>query len=74
MAPKTSKGRSGGGKRLSRHLEGVSEIDPNDYDLLRRFVADHGKIIPARLTGAPARLQRQIKQAVRRARNIGMLP
>lgn len=61
-------------RKASRHLEGVKQIDPNDVDLLRRFITEHGKIIPARLTGANARIQRQIKDAVRRARTMGLLP
>jgi len=52
----------------------VKDIDPTNYDFLRKFMTDHGKIIPARLTGATAKQQRQIKSAIRRARNIGLLP
>jgi hypothetical protein len=40
---------------------------------LRRFVTDHGKIMPARLTGANAKQQREIKKGVRRAREMGLL-
>ena len=61
-------------RKKSRHLEGVSEIDPRNYDLLNKFVTEHGKIIPARLTGATARQQRQIKRAVRRARVMELVP
>ena len=60
-------------RKRSRYLEGVSTIDPRDYELLSKFVTEHGKIVPARLTGASARQQRQIKRGVRRARNIGMM-
>jgi small subunit ribosomal protein S18 len=56
-----------------RTLDGVTAIDNRDYDLLGRFVTDYGKILPARLTGATPKQQRQIKRAVRRARNIGMM-
>jgi len=58
---------------MSRHLEGVKEIAPNDYDLIEKFVTDQGKIIPSRLTGATAKQQRQIKRAVRRARFTGLV-
>jgi len=61
-------------KKRFRHLEGIKEVDPNDYELLRKFLTEHGKIVPARLTGVPAKLQRKIKDAVRRARNMGLLP
>jgi ribosomal protein S18 len=61
-------------RKNSRYLEGVGKIDPRDYELLRKFVTEHGKIMPARLIGASARQQRQIKRAVRRARTMGVLP
>jgi small subunit ribosomal protein S18 len=61
-------------KKRSRHLDGVTDIDPQDFELARRFLTDHGKIIPARLTGATARQQRQIRRAVRRARVMGLAP
>jgi small subunit ribosomal protein S18 len=62
------------GPKRSRYLDGVTDIDPTNYDFLRKFMTDHGKIIPARLTGATAKQQRQIKCAIRCARNIGLLP
>lgn len=64
----------GAPRKRSRYLEGVSKIDVNNADFLRNFVTEHGKIVPARLTGASASQQRQIKQGVRRARNMGLLP
>lgn len=75
-ASKKNRGRkrvSQGGKRF-RHLDGVKQIDVKDHEFLRKFVTDHGKIIPSRLTGASAKQQRQIKQGVRRARTMGLLP
>ena len=63
-----------GVRKMSRHLEGVKEIDPRNYDLLQRFLTEHGKLMPARLTGASAKQQRQIKKAVRRARTMGLMP
>jgi small subunit ribosomal protein S18 len=63
-----------GVRKASRHLEGVKEIDPNDFELVRKFLTDHGKVMPSRLTGATAGQQRQIKRAVRRARVMGFLP
>jgi small subunit ribosomal protein S18 len=60
-------------KKQSRHLDGVRNIESQDYDLLRRFVTEHGKIIPSRLTGACAKQQRQIKRGVRRARQMGLM-
>lgn len=61
-------------RKKSRHLEGVSDVDPYDYDLIRKFVTEHGKIISSRISGASAKQQKQIKRAVRRARVLGLIP
>lgn len=60
-------------KRRACILDPHDIIDLNDVELLRRFVTEYGKIIPARLTGVTAAQQRQIKKGVRRARNMGLL-
>jgi small subunit ribosomal protein S18 len=60
-------------RRRSRHLDGDKDIDERDHELLRNFLTEHGKIIPARLTGATAKQQRQIKRGIRRARTMGLL-
>lgn len=61
-------------KRGTRYLEGVTEIDYKDHELLRKFMTDRGKIMPRRLTGITAKQQRQITRAIRRARVMGLLP
>ena len=60
-------------RRRVRLLEGVREIDIRDYELLRRFVTEAGKIMPSRFTGASPKQQRQIARAIRRARVMGIL-
>jgi len=60
-------------RKRAQILEPHSAVDTNDIDLLRRFVTDYGKIIPARITGITAAQQRKIKTGVRRARNMGLL-
>ena len=60
-------------RRRSKCLEDVKNIDMDDAEFLSQFVTEQGKIIPARLTGASAKQQRQIKQGVRRVRVIGLL-
>jgi len=62
-----------GMRRRTRYLDPNAVIDVNDIDLLRRFVTEYGKIVPARLTGVTAEQQRDIKRGVRRARNMGLL-
>ena len=62
-------------KKFCRFTVGkVEQIDYKDIDTLRDFVAENGKIIPARLTGTRAIFQRQINTAVKRARFLAMLP
>lgn len=60
--------------RGSRYLKGVKKIDYKDSELLGKFMSDSGKIMSRRLTGVTARQQRQLKMAIRRSRNMGMLP
>lgn len=62
-------------KRFCRFtVAGVEEVDYKDLDTLRDFVAENGKIIPARLTGTRAIYQRQVSTAIKRARFLAMLP
>ena len=60
--------------KAARYLDGVKEIRSTDYDLLRKFMTEHGKVLPARTIGASAKQQRQIKRSIRRARTMGLLP
>lgn len=53
--------------------EGVKEIDYKDIDVLKDFINENGKIIPARITSTKARFQRQLGTAIRRARFLGLL-
>jgi small subunit ribosomal protein S18 len=62
------------GKRSSKFLEDVKQIDYKDAELLKKFMTERGKILPGRTTGASAAQQRQIKRAIRRARVMGLLP
>ena len=48
--------------------EGVKEIDFKDVEILKDFIQDNGKIMPARITGTKARYQRQLGIAIKRAR------
>ena len=55
-------------------VAGVEEVDYKDVDVLRDFIAENGKIIPARLTGTRAIYQRQVTTAIKRARFLALLP
>ncbi|AFZ82684.1 30S ribosomal protein S18 [Candidatus Kinetoplastidibacterium crithidiae] len=52
----------------------VEEIDYKDVDILKDFIQENGKIIPARLTGTKAIYQRQLGIAIKRARFLALLP
>jgi small subunit ribosomal protein S18 len=53
--------------------EGIKEVDYKDVNLLKDFINENGKIIPARITGTKARYQRQLTDAVKRARYLALL-
>ena len=54
--------------------EGIKEVDYKDVDLLKDFINENGKIIPARITGTKARYQRQLTTAIKRARFLALMP
>ena len=51
----------------------VTVVDITDVDFLRRYVSEHGKILPQRLSGLNAAQQRKVKRGVRRARTKGIM-
>ncbi|KPK00849.1 MAG: 30S ribosomal protein S18 [Gemmatimonas sp. SG8_28] len=53
---------------------GVRVVDYKDERMLSRFLTERGKIIPSRLSGMCARHQRQVSQAIKRARHVALLP
>ena len=60
-------------KRLSPIKPG-DPIDYTDVDLLKKFITERGKILPRRLTGLTAKQQRDLTNAVKRARIVALLP
>ena len=54
--------------------EGISEVDYKDIELLKAFITETGKIVPARITGTKAKYQRQLANAVKKARYLSLLP
>jgi small subunit ribosomal protein S18 len=67
---------SGGGRRKSCHFcrDKVDQIDYKDFQSLRRYLSDRGKIRSRRITGACRRHQSQLARAVKRARELALLP
>ncbi|WP_227936911.1 30S ribosomal protein S18 [Alkalihalobacillus deserti] len=52
----------------------ITKIDYKDTDLLKRFISERGKILPRRVTGTSAKYQRQLTIAIKRSRQIALLP
>ena len=50
------------------------KIDYKDVRLLQRYISERGKIVPSRITAAAASKQRELAQAIKRARFLGLLP
>ena len=70
----------GGGRRYRRRkvcrfcLDKVDLIDYKDVKLLQSYVPERSKIMPRRISGACAPHQRMLAEAIKRARNIALLP
>ena len=54
--------------------EGIKMVDYKDVEVLKDFINENGKIIPARITGTKSHFQRQLSTAVERARYLALLP
>jgi small subunit ribosomal protein S18 len=54
--------------------EKIEWIDYKDIEILKDFVNENGRIIPARITGTKAGYQRQLSTAIKRARYLALLP
>lgn len=74
------RGGGGGGRRMHRRKvcgfcrEKIDLIDYKDVKLLQGFVPERGKILPRRISGTCASHQRMLAEAIKRARNIALLP
>ena len=55
-------------------VDKVEQIDYKDVATLRRYITERGKILPRRISGNCAKHQRQVTVAIKRARNIALLP
>jgi small subunit ribosomal protein S18 len=54
--------------------EKIAEVDYKDIEILKDFVTENGKIMPARITGTKAHYQRQLGVAIKRARFLALMP
>jgi small subunit ribosomal protein S18 len=73
-------GRGGGRGRMRRRkvcrfcVDKVDLIDFKDVRLLQNFIPERGKILPRRISGVCTAHQRMLTEAIKRARNIALLP
>ncbi len=69
--------RRGRGKRKKVcyfTANGITHIDYKDVELLKKFISERGKILPRRVTGTSAKYQRMLTKAIKRARQVALLP
>lgn len=86
MAPPQRRQQEGGRRRSTASTgpirrkscyfckEKIEEVDYKNYNQLRRYISEKGKIRSRRITGACRRHQDQIAVAVKRAREVALLP
>jgi small subunit ribosomal protein S18 len=53
---------------------GIEYIDYKDGEFLKKFINDQGKLLPRRLTGNSLKFQRKVSKAVKKARQMAILP
>jgi small subunit ribosomal protein S18 len=74
----TGGGRKGGRAKRRKvcyfTANGISRIDYKEVDLLKKFISERGKILPRRVTGTSAKYQRKLTVAIKRARQMALLP
>ncbi len=68
------RGRKGRRKVCRFCAEKIENIDYKDVSRLRNYVSERAKILPRRVTGTCARHQRQLTVAIKRARQIALMP
>ncbi len=74
-----TRSRSGRYRRTKRKVcafcvERAEDIDYKAYQRLRKFINDRGKILPRKTTGSCAKHQRMLAMAIKRGREIALLP
>jgi small subunit ribosomal protein S18 len=53
---------------------GIRYIDYKDVEFLKKFLNEHGKILPRRLSGNSLKYQRKLSDAIKKARQMALLP
>ena len=60
--------------RRRKRFSKLESVDYKDVDTLRKFVNERGKIVSRRVSGLSAKQQRMVTRAIKRARNMALLP
>lgn len=70
--------RGAGGKRRPKFcfycVEKSEKVDYKDVEKIRKYTSERGKIVPRRISGSCAKHQRQLTEAIKRARFMALLP
>ena len=74
MPPKSRKFKKPKRKVCYFTVSKIKYIDYKNVPLLKRFISERGKILPRRTTGTSAKYQRQLDIAIKRAREVALLP
>ncbi|GGF94121.1 30S ribosomal protein S18 [Paenibacillus abyssi] len=71
-------GRKGGRNKRRKvcffTVNKITHIDYKDIELLKKFISERGKILPRRVTGTSAKYQRALTIAIKRSRQVALLP
>jgi len=75
-------GKRAGGSKMRRAkrkicsfcMDKTTDINYKDINKLRKYITERGKILPRRMSGTCAKHQRGVTEAIKRARNIALLP
>jgi small subunit ribosomal protein S18 len=75
------KGKNDKGRRMFKPrkfcrftVEKIEEVDYKDVEILKDFIAENARIMPARITGTKTHYQRQLSTAIKRARFLALMP
>ena len=72
--PRPSRSRMPQPPKDAFDTKNIDYVDYKDTELLKRFINEQGKILPRRITGVSAKFQRQLTRAIKRARQIALMP
>ncbi len=68
------RGRKPKKKICSFCVEKIDDVDYKQYEKLKRFVTERGKVLPRRISGNCAKHQRQLTRAIKKARIMALMP